>query len=242
MEKKPSQMYLIYIDESYDDTHFAYSAVFVPAFEWNRVFSDILKWRRDLFLVHRIPLDYELHATDFVGGRGEPNENRDKDYRAGVFKNAFSVFEEINGISVMNGITRDKKSHLKLFEYMLNRINRTLEARNAFGVLVCDEGNENKLISIVRKMKKENDVPSQINTGQALNLPLERIIEDPLFKTSKSSYFIQVADLIAFSLLRSEKAVESTRVDVRNAFDVLNKVLIKQAFKNDPKQKGIVRV
>jgi len=235
-------MYLIYVDESYDETHFAYSAIFVPAFEWNRVFADIIKWRKDLFLTHRIPLDYELHATDFVGGRGEPNENRDKDYRASIFKSAFSVIENINGISLINGITNNKKSHLKLFEYILNRVNRTLIARNAYGVLVCDEGNENKLVSIVRKMKKDNDISSQINMGQSLNLPLERIIEDPLFKTSKSSYFIQLADLTAFGLLRSEKGVESTRADVKNAFNVLDKVLVKEAFRNDPKKRGIVRV
>ena len=31
-KEKQATMYLIYIDESYDDTHFAYSAIFVDAF------------------------------------------------------------------------------------------------------------------------------------------------------------------------------------------------------------------
>ncbi len=58
--------YLIYIDESYDKTHYAYSAIFIPAFEWNKYFDSLLDRRREWYATHRIPLDYELHATKFV--------------------------------------------------------------------------------------------------------------------------------------------------------------------------------
>ena len=152
--------FLVYIDESYDDTHFAYSAMFVPAYEWNHYFDQLLQWRHDWFDNHQVPLDYELHATKFVGGRGEFPSNRDKTYRADLFHEAIGRIEAIDGIQVINGITADKKKHLLLFEYMLNRINRTLEAKDSYGILVCDEGNENKLTSIVRRMKKENHIPS----------------------------------------------------------------------------------
>jgi hypothetical protein len=236
-----TNMYLIYIDESYDETHFAYSAIFVPAFEWNRVFGDIIGWRKELFLAHRIPLDYELHATNFVGGRGEPNENRNKDYRASIFKSAFQKIESLDGVHIINGITANKKNHLKLFERILNRVNRTLKAKHAYGVLVCDEGNENKLVSIVRSMKKSNLIPSQVNYYESIDIPLERIIEDPLFKTSKSSYFIQLADFVAFGLLRSEKFVDSTRDDVKQAFNCLDTRLVKVAYRGDSRKKGIVR-
>lgn len=36
------------------------------------------------------------------------------------------------------------------------------------------------------------------------NIPLERIIEDPVFKQSHQSYMIQLADCVAFSLLKRE--------------------------------------
>ncbi len=241
-----TQMYLVYIDESYDGTHYAYSAVFVPAFEWNRVFMDIVNWRRTLFTQHNIPLDYELHGTKFVGGQGEPENNRDKNFRARLFNQAFDVFESIAGISVINAITGNKQNYMTLFEYMLNRINRTLQARNAYGVLVCDEGNEGRMISIVRKMKKDNEIASddyhRYHGNNSRNIPLERIIEDPLFKTSKSSYFIQLADFIAFSLLRNEKPMEGTKEPVKTAFEKLDKILVKEAFKKDKRGKGIVRV
>lgn len=243
-----SSMYLIYVDESYDETHYAYSAMFIDAFKWNFYFDYLVSWRREWFQQHQIPLDYELHATKFIGGRGEHPANRNKLFRATLFHEAIGRIEKMEGVEAINAITSDKKKHLQLFEYMLNRINRTLEAKNATGVLICDQGNENKLTSIVRKMKKENHIPSTVyqywmHGAKGRNLPLERIIEDPLFKTSKSSYFIQLSDFLAFSLLRNEKPLGGSTLDpVKTAFEQLDSTLIKVAFRNDPKKKGIIRV
>ena len=240
-------MYLIYIDESYDETHYAYSAMFINAFRWNEYFQHLLDWRKDWFEKHQIALDTELHSTDFIAGRGQPHHNRKKDYRAELFYEAIGRVEAMPDIKIINAITTNKKEHMKLFDWTLTRINNTLKANNAFGVLICDEGNENKLTSIVRTMKKHNHVPDRLDmygyNHASRNMPLERIIEDPLFKTSKSSYFIQLSDMIAFSLLRNEKPIEgSTQPKVQAAFEQLDKSLVKVAFRGDKRGKGIVRV
>ena len=60
-------------------------------------------------------------------------------------------------------------------------------------------------------------------------------------KTSKSSYFIQLADFVAFSLLRNEKPIKTTPQKVKDAFNQLNKTLVKAATRRDPKKKGIIR-
>lgn len=146
--------YLIYIDESYDVTHYAYSAMLMPAHAWNAYFDHLITWRHDWFRQYNITPDKELHGTDFVAGRGQPHHNRNKSFRAGLFKEAIGRIEAIEGLQVMNAITSDKKKYPRLFEYMLNRLNRALEAQNAYGILICDEGKENKLTSMVRKMKK----------------------------------------------------------------------------------------
>ena len=151
----PAGMYLIYIDESYDETHFAYSAMFINAFKWNFYFNHLLEWRREWFQKYQIPLGYEVHATDFVGGRGQHPTNRNKMHRARLFYEVIGRIERIEGVQIINVITDDKKKHLMLFGRMLNRANRTLQEKNAIGILICDEGNENKLTSMVRSMKKE---------------------------------------------------------------------------------------
>ena len=244
--EQAQNLYLIYIDESYDDTHFAYSALFVDVFRWNDYFSKILSWRKDWQEKHGFSLEHELHATNFVGGRGGQNTNRNKEFRAELFYEAIGRIEQIEGFSVINAITETKRLHLELFEWMLNRINTTLDRRNAIGILICDEGNEKEMTSLVRKMKKQNEIPSnQYHRAMygpgSRNMPLNRIIEDPLFKTSESSYFIQLADFLAFALLRHEKPLPQTKEKVKTAFEQLDNVLIKQAFAKDPKGKGIVR-
>ena len=45
MPNHPNHMYLVYIDESYDETNFAYSAIFINAFRWNDYFNQLLEWR-----------------------------------------------------------------------------------------------------------------------------------------------------------------------------------------------------
>ena len=121
-----------------------------------------------------------------------------------------------------------------MFNQLLNKIEIYLREKNAFGVLICDEGNEKKLISMVRKKRKKVIVPHE-----SLNLPLERIVEDPLFKTSNSSYFIQITDFISFGLLRSEYPSKNTKALVRKAFNNLDRILNLGDLQKD--NKAIIR-
>ena len=222
MNTEQKSMYFIYIDESYDEAHYCYSALFVPVFKWNDIFEEVFQWRKKLRKEYKIPFEYELHATKFISGSGAPHNNRDKDFRANIFNESFHFFNSLSDIYVIAGITDKKVKHLKLFNQLLNQIETSLREKNAFGVLICDEGNERKLISIVRRKRKRKKM---IVSGETLNLSLERIVEDPLFKTSTSSYFIQITDFISFGLLRSEYPSKNTKPLVQKAFNNLDKIL-----------------
>ena len=220
MNEQPKSMYFIYIDESYDEVHYCYSALFVPVFKWNDIFEEVFQWRKKLRNEYEIPFEYELHATKFISGSGEPHNNRDKDFRANIFNKSFHFFNNLSNVYIIAGITDNKVKHLKLFNQLLNQIETSLREKNAFGVLICDEGNERKLISMVRRKRKKI-----IASNETLNPSLERIVEDPLFKTSTSSYFIQITDFISFGLLRSEYPSKNTRPLVQKAFSNLDKIL-----------------
>ena len=231
------ETYLIYIDESYDDGKWTYSAIFVPISQWNIVFSNVTAWRESLKNNYGIPIESELHATKFIGNRGTSNPMT-KEARALIFKESLSFVETLSQfqVSIINGIATKGRQGL-LFEYLLNRIQTALSVNNAYGILICDEGNEKELIRTVRRMKKQNNVPSHF--GGTTMAVLQNIIEDPLFKTSDSSHFIQLADFVAFALLRNKKPVHTTNPNVQTAFDELDTVLNKRASKNDAK--GIIR-
>jgi len=57
-------------------------------------------------------------------------------------------------------------------------------------------------------MSVYNPIPSMIGDWgggtKTKNIPIQRVIEDPVFKKSHQSYFIQLADAVAYALLKRE--------------------------------------
>lgn len=131
------------------------------------------------------------------------------------------------------------------FERLLNRINRTMEEWNNHAMLICDEGKEAEYTRLVRKMSVYNPIPSRFglwqDTGQPTkNITLSKIIEDPIFKESDKSYFVQMADFCAYGLLRREQHLASkNKYGIHQAFDELKKVAVRACNLRDPM--GIIR-
>ena len=78
-----------------------------------------------------------------------------------------------------------------------------------------------------------NFVPSKYgNWGDGhknKNIAVSHLIEDPLFKPSHHSYFLQFADVVAFSLLKKEvpPSPNVTRYGLDKMFDLLKPVLVR---------------
>lgn len=112
-------------------------------------------------------------------------------------------------------------------------------------MVFADEGRETEITRVYRKMTVFNPIPSQFGAwseGATKNLPLQRIIEDPIFKASHHSFFIQLADCVSFALLKKEVPVTPNiaKYGVDKFFDqCLPGVCFKKASPNDPH--GIVR-
>ena len=86
---------------------------------------------------------------------------------------------------------------------------------------------------IYRKMHVINYIPSYF--GGSRNLPIQFVIEDPVFKDSKQSYFVQLADITAYFTMQHlcpNKFVK--RQGAKKYFERLEPVMIKQASPTDP--------
>jgi hypothetical protein len=113
-------------------------------------------------------------------------------------------------------------------------------------MIFADEGRELDIRRAFRKMSVFNPIPSKFGawpTGQATrNITTERLIEDPIFKPSDQSYFIQLADCVAFSLLKRE-TVPSEKIKkygINEMFDQsIAGICFEDASPRDPL--GIVR-
>ncbi len=237
-------MHLAYIDESADERVFVYSALVVPSDQWRAAFSLLQEHRRALKAAYGIYVRKELHAWKFVTGRGRIADRVVfKSQRAAIFRDTLRVVSTLPGIQIFNAAF-PKANYAIAFERLLNRVNRTMQSWGSHALLICDEGKEALYTKMVRRMAVFNPIPSQFGAWddgrQWRNIPLERIIEDPFFKQSSRSYFIQAADFTAYSLLRQESQLESrNRYGIHEAFNVLEQALFTGANRRDPR--GIIR-
>jgi hypothetical protein len=242
-------MHFIYIDDSTERPVNIFSAVCVPCEQWYEVFDVIKKWRKHLSSVHGIPMNYELHAQQFLSGRGAAGvlKKISRHKRAQIFHTSFKMLNYLNvhfGVTIFNVCNADDNQY-RAFERLLNRIDRTMLARKSYAHLICDQGKEMQYTALVRKMRVHNHIPSQFggwNDGSTTkNIPLKRIIEDPQFKESHKSYFIQSADFSAFGLLRQERPTPRLkRHGAHKSFSVLSTDTLETVCnKTDPQ--GIIR-
>jgi hypothetical protein len=239
-------MHLIYLDESWDEHLAVYSALAVPVDQWYPSLRQIREFRRYLRQAYGIRVYEELHAWKFVSGRGRPSEQIvTKWQRATIFRQALELTAVLRGARLFNSVS-PKERHEQGLRWLLTRIDRTMRAKGTHAVLICDAGNEIAYTRLVRRMAVYNPIPSRYgewhDAGASWkNIPLQRVVEDPFFKDSAQSYFVQLADFAAYALLRRERPIDSkSRYGLDTAFALLSPILVREATTRDPD--GIVRV
>jgi hypothetical protein len=238
-------MHLIYIEDSADEHLAIFSALAIPVEQWRVSFGLLRDFRKNLKSAYGIYIYKELHAWKFVSGRGQIAPTIvTKAQRAAIFRQALQLIADLPGAQMLNACF-PKGQVNRAFERLLNRIERSLVAWDSHGILLCDQGKEADYTRLVRRMNIYNPIQSRFGswrtTGSSWrNIPLEKIVEDPVFKRSDKSYFIQLVDFAAYSLLRRERPTPNIqRLGLHNAFEILRPILLTAATRYDPE--GILR-
>lgn len=206
-------MHLIYIDDSSDEKLSVFSALTIPAENWNLCFEQIKEFRHELKTTDGIFVVTEFHAWKFVSGRGRISEGIvTKQRRCQIFKQTLEMTAKLPGARLFHTVFSAKASKLA-FQALLSEINRSLQQWNSRAILICDEGGEDIYTRLVRRLQTSSSPP------------INRILEDPFFKQSNQSYFIQLSDFSAYALLRQEHPVESkTKYGLDRAFNLLKPI------------------
>src|SRR2546428_1846667 len=226
------------MDDSGDDNLRVYSALVLHESIWKSTLESIKQYRRAMKKQHGIFVTLELHATDFVSGRGRIAPRVvPKGARCRIFKETLDFIAKLPGVQLFNAAAPCHCEKL-VFERLINRINTTMDKHKKNVILFSDEGKD--YTHLVRRMMVFNPIPSMYGKwpgGKAYkNIPLNRIIEDLVFRDSATSYFIQLADFCAYALLRSENPIPSKiKYGLDKAFDLLQGICIKSCFAKDPR-------
>ncbi len=213
MSKVGDRIHLIYIDDSGDEEIRVLSALTILVDEWNSCLKQIKEFRHKLKISDGIYVETEFHAWKFVSGRGKIGDDMvTKQRRCQIFKQTLEMAAMLPGARLFNTVFPTKVSKPS-FEALLSEINRSLQQWNCHAILICDEGGEDIYTRLVRRMQTLK------------NGAIDRILEDPFFKQSDQSYFIQLSDFCAYALLRQERPIASkTRYGLDQAFNLLKPI------------------
>lgn len=187
----------------------------------------------------------EMHAWKFAAGKGRIADHPIfKPERAEIFRKVMRFIVESKCFVVVSSCNTNEQY---AFERLMNRMNRTAASRGQTVLLFFDEGEEAEITRRIRRMRVHNPIPSRfgawIGTGKATkSLPLENFVEDPVFKDSKASYFIQLADFCAYAMLRMERPIPSrTALGYDTMYEELRAATRIITNKADPRGMGIIR-
>ncbi|GAA1898134.1 DUF3800 domain-containing protein [Streptantibioticus ferralitis] len=200
---------IFYIDDSGAEStgYVVYGWAEVDIAQWSKALRRWLDFRKRLYTDAGIPADYELHATQFIPGRGEPSGNRAwdrrKKNRAQVAQNALATIAAMPGTFAgavyRHTPKRGRAYHgerAAVYEALLADLDARLGATGDHGVIVMDgDGSD----------------PTYQREHRKLKLATRHIVEDPWFLGSNTSQPVQAADLLAYTAYQAVQRHEGKR-------------------------------
>jgi hypothetical protein len=238
------QLFLVYIDDSGDEHVRCFSALVIHESRWKATQAAIKSFRRQMKASDGLYVTKELHATTFIAGRGRIGTRTiSKDRRFDLFLATLQMIAALPEIRMFNAMGSRGQERM-LFERLVNRINRTMAEWRSHALIIHDEGKD--YAPLVRRMAIYNPIQSRYGRWEDgkeyKNIPIDRVIEEIVYRKSHQSDLIQMADFCAYALFRSEHPhPNETMSRLGQAFDVLRPACITAAYTADPKRLGIIR-
>lgn len=219
-------MYLMYVDESGDigltnspSRYFVLAALVVHELRWQDTLNSLIQFRRDMKNRFGLNMREEIHAFNFISKPGPVLMQIKRNDRLTILRAFLDHLASLPDLNVF-AVCVDKSTKAAGYDVfdmawkvLIQRFENTISRRNFAGpansdergILFADETERKRLLSLLRKMRYFNPVPNQAQfnkPGQAnfRQLPLLTLVEDPSFRDSGESYFIQATDTIAYFL------------------------------------------
>ena len=256
-------MRIYYINEAEGQRHHVRSALGVDAEVWNDFQRHIQEWRLELWRRHGIPCERQLRAPELLNGSVGLDQRswthswmrasgNGEEIFAGGLRQIEEAARNLGGIEVINTCLYkpDCPDHKRVgLNRLLNRINASAAMANRHAFLIFRPGEEGLVSRTYMRLRTFNPVPSryeQWEDGRRIrNKPLENLIGGPAFRSSSSDWLLQMARLVAHSLLMQEEqadgemALRKDTTGTGQAFDILDAALNRNASGRD--LQGVVR-
>lgn len=256
-------MYLMYVDESGDpgmknspSRYFILTGLVVHELNQQACFEQLIDFRRRMRDAFGLKLRQEIHAYDFVSRHPGELSTIKKNDRLSIIRFLARELSSMRDLNIINVVV-DKSVRPESYDpfehawtVLIQRFENTISYRNFSGarnaddrgLIVADKGEDLKLTKLLRKMRRYNPIPNRSAVGSGYrNLVISKIIEDPIFRDSRDSYFIQVCDLAAFLMKQFiEPNTYMRKKSAHRYWIQLEPILCKAASRDNPY--GVVRL
>ena len=247
-------MYLMYVDES-GDSGLNNSPTRYFVLRWNDYLARLIEFRKRMRNSFGLLLREEVHSAKMINNPGDLVRIKRNDRLSIIryFVDELAAMQDLSIINVVvdkHGKPPDYDVLENSWKVLVQRFSNTISHRNfpgpanpdERGMIVPDMSEVKKITEIIRRMRRYNPIPNQSEYGTGYrNLQITNFVEDPYFKDSRVSYFIQAADVAAFVLYqRLCPSAYMKKKSGQNFFTRLDGVLCKVASGKDPH--GIVRL
>jgi hypothetical protein len=237
VQERPVGPEFAYIDETGDtgsvdgggSQTYTLGCVLVPMTRWTDTLDYLINLRRNLKATYGLKMSQEVKANHLVGikivyrelGLGD-GQVRDI-YRRHIDASVQST----SGVgAVVVHKSQIKNPGIDVFgtawEYLLTRLRKRTEDRQQPIVIVHDQGEEDRVRKHLRRFRRANWQGSRYGSARLL-------VEDPVARNSQHSYFIQLADLVAYAASRHAVPAtgKTTRICDSTMWERLDQIQIK---------------
>lgn len=213
-------MYFCYIDESGDcgkydpentlksgSKYFIISGIIVGANRWKASLETFKAFRKKIAREAFLPYHIEFHCAELI------DPHKVKEYTQINVADRWKLISEYantigrnEALTLINIVIDKTKSLLEPSEYLTSAVTELYQAFDEFlkvkeqnGIVFFDRANEKHINTHVRKL---------LGTGasgeKVPDIRIGLVIEDPIFRVSTDSMFIQSSDVVAYTLKEME--------------------------------------
>ncbi len=257
-------MYLMYVDESGDcgmrnspSQYFVLTGLVVHEVRWMESLERLIAFRRRMKTAFGLKLREEIHTAHLISRPGALARIKKSD-RLTIIRSFADELASMTDLNLINVVVKKdgKNDEFDVFETawsrLIQRFENTLNYKNfpspkhpdERGMLIPDHTDDKKLTRLLRRMRRYNYVPykaGSTSSASSRNLTVSKIVEDPSFRHSDQSLFLQATDLAAYLLYQHLSPNSYMRAKGGKAyFNRLGPILCRKASSTDPN--GIVWV
>lgn len=246
----------MYVDESGDagmvnspTRYFVLTGIVVHELRWAPYLEQLISFRHRMRDTFGLRAREEFHAAGMLTKPGPLVRIKRQDRLTMIrsFANELANMPDLNIVNVVvdkQGAAPDDYDPFAMaWKILTQRLDNTMRYRNfrgpanqdERGMILADHTNDKKLMQLTRQMRRYNPIPNQPKFGLGYrDMPISVLVDDPSFRNSAHSYFIQAADLAAFLLYqRIAPNGYMRRKGGRAYFKRLDPVLCKVASRQD---------